>query len=666
MPALADEAPAYGARARTRVPIVSTHGHDASASGSTLDLTKRLSLPNNLTDVVREAPGANVLSQGGIGAFASVSLRGADGEETAVLVDEIPLTTPEGGAFDLSTLPPNLFSSVEVFRGGAPVWLGSGAVGGVLRLVTRRDPETLAAAGVTGGSWGTLGAEGRTAVVRGSGSAFRSNVFVRHTEGDYRYTDDGNTPADPRDDRARRVQNGQLDEASGFLDGELRLGPGALRLFALVNESAGGFPGPASRPTPRIRRSQSRAILASTYTILRGPRAAPRQRIQLLWSGAYGANRYADVFGQLGTSKQTLTDDRNLRTFFRAAYDQRLTRFLAGTLLATYAYDRYAPDNVFQFPAVVPSDRHGVAGAAELTLRGTSGPLSAEIRPSARLEYTRTTLHARTSLNGPFEGGGALLVPTARIGGVIGAYGLAALSGSIATGMRLPSIYELFGDRGQVLPSPELKPVHSTSYDVGLTLEGEVSRCRGALETRAFWQERRDAIALTRAGQYQSLYQNYPSLDQRGVEVGFVGQVRELARTSASFTWLDTNSHVGRTNDEPTRLPFRPRYIASLTPQVLVPVSAGPLSSASTSLELSYRSFVFADRANLAVVPDCTKLNLGGSLGFLRDRLRVSARVEDVADARCFNLIGYPLPGRSVFITIRYEEKSDASFDSKL
>ena len=68
----------YGAKARTeRTLMAATHDADPSASGTTLDLTDRVTVPRSLSDVVREAPGARVQSTGALGAFATVSLAGA-------------------------------------------------------------------------------------------------------------------------------------------------------------------------------------------------------------------------------------------------------------------------------------------------------------------------------------------------------------------------------------------------------------------------------------------------------------------------------------------------------------------------------------------------------------------------------------------------------------
>jgi iron complex outermembrane receptor protein len=118
------------------------------------------------------------------------------------------------------------------------------------------------------------------------------------------------------------------------------------------------------------------------------------------------------------------------------------------------------------------------------------------------------------------------------------------------------------------------------------------------------------------------------------------------------LTYLHTQNQLEK------RLPFRPQWVMFVRPEAVLRFARGPISSTGASAELSYRSFVFADRANLASVPACRTAAVGLAIGFFRDRLRLTGRMEDAADVRCSDLVGYPLPGRSVFFSVTYQEES--------
>ena len=645
-----EAAPAAQVEVRSRRRIAATHGEDPSASGTAISLTDRVTIPRSLGDVVREMPGAQVASTGGMGAFSSLSLRGGGGEETQVLLDEIPLSTADGGAFDLSLFPAELFAQVNTFRGGAPVWLGSGAVGGVLQLVPRRGERNRMSATLGAGSFGTYQLQGGSEVATPRGIHAHTQLLVRGTQGDYPYRDDGGTRYTSADDRSYRLRNGDFQEAVGLSDLSVPAGRGTLRLLSLGLVRGGGFPGPASQPTPRIRREATRALLAGTYDREAGAPGAFARKLQLLASGAFGADRFSDHYGQLGTSGRSNSENRNFRLFVRAAGTLELTRWLHATSVSSYAYDRYLPFDAYLRRAPPSSERHTAASALELSLHGELGRVRFELRPSARFEWSHTELRAAPSLQELAPRTRNVLAPTARLGAVVEPVGGLAISGSVATGTRLPALFELFGDGGLVLPSLSLEPVSATTYDAGVSLRGRLGSLSLQAELRGFLQERRDSIALVRTSQFQVAHENIASVQQCGVETHLSGAVARILQLAGSFTWLDTETAVGK------RLPLRPRYVAYARPELRIPVRHALVSSVSVSTELTYRSHAYVDVANLAYTDRCTKLAAGGALSLFRERVRVSARLDDTLDARCTDLVGYPLPGRSLFFSVSYRE----------
>ncbi|HET6332478.1 MAG TPA: TonB-dependent receptor [Polyangiales bacterium] len=629
--------------------LVATHGEDPTAAGTTLDVQNRVAVPQSLGDIVREAPGARIQNTGGLGAFSSVSLRGADGSEALVLLDEIPLVTPDGGAFDLSTFPAELFERVDVFRGGAPVWLGSGAVGGVLRLVPRRAELSRYDLAASAGSFGSWQLQLGFAVGRPDRLTLRARAVVRTADNDYPYLDDNGTRFEPDDDATRRRRNAQLTDASGFVDLGAPLLGGRIHTILVANGRTGGEPGPGSQPTPDIHRSRQRVLAGVAFDRSWGNAESPASRLQLVAASSYLHDRYTDLYGELGTSRRWNTDDDAYRGFIRAAGTLRLARWLEATAVGSYALDEYDPSDQFTFPAPAPSNRHDVAAALELAARGALGPVVFELRPSARVEWSRTELHADRGATGPFDSTRALTKPTGRIAAGLAPFPALAVTASIATGVRLPTMFELFGDRGLVLPAPNLQPATSTTYDAGVTLKHETAAIRGALELHGFLQQRRDEIGTFRTAQFQVAHFNSSDVEQRGFELGVQAVLFELFAIHGAATYLRTEDALGK------RLPMRPVWNVFVRPELRKRFAALAMS-AGVAAEINYRSFAFADRANLAVISECSTAALSASIGFLRDRLRLSGRLEDLTNARCTDLVGYPLPGRSLLFTLTWKE----------
>ena len=103
-----------------------------------------------------DAVGVQVRSFGGPGQLSEISIRGSTGQQVIVLLDGVRLNTAQSGTVDLSTIPLAIVDRIEVLRGGGATQVGSGAIGGVINIVTKRPsgkPRTSASA--SGGSFGT-------------------------------------------------------------------------------------------------------------------------------------------------------------------------------------------------------------------------------------------------------------------------------------------------------------------------------------------------------------------------------------------------------------------------------------------------------------------------------------------------------------------------------
>lgn len=108
-----------------------------------------------MVDVLQSVPGLSVTQLGGPGRQASVFSRGANSNETLVLIDGVEANDPSApnGAFDFAHLLPENVDRVEIVRGPQSMLYGSQAIGGVINIITKRGggaPQ--ATARVEGGS----------------------------------------------------------------------------------------------------------------------------------------------------------------------------------------------------------------------------------------------------------------------------------------------------------------------------------------------------------------------------------------------------------------------------------------------------------------------------------------------------------------------------------
>ncbi len=88
-------------------------------------------------------PGIRVAQSGGPGGNASVFIRGTDSNQVLVLRDGMPINdgSDPGAAFNFGVDTLADVERIEIVRGPMASLYGSGAVGGVINLITRQGHE---------------------------------------------------------------------------------------------------------------------------------------------------------------------------------------------------------------------------------------------------------------------------------------------------------------------------------------------------------------------------------------------------------------------------------------------------------------------------------------------------------------------------------------------
>lgn len=227
-----------------------------------------------VAEALRAVPEAMVRAYGGYGSLAEASIRGFGPGQVLVLVDGIPLNNIALGQADLSTVSTAGIERIEVLRGAFGAISGSGAVGGVISIVTGGEGR---AVGVRAGGYGEQG-------IRVSAGGDGASLALESASAS------GSRP--------------NSDAASLTAVGGLRLGGARLTLHHTRLEL--GTPGAVTSPTPQDRQSLIRTLGQVQWGSAEGPR---RGRLfggveTLTFTSPFGASTFASVVAGAALQRQ--------------------------------------------------------------------------------------------------------------------------------------------------------------------------------------------------------------------------------------------------------------------------------------------------------------------------------------------------------------------------
>lgn len=601
-----------------------------------------------LAELVNELPGVSMLSLGGLGSTQLVSIRGADYEHTRVLVDDILIAAPDRGAIDLSLIPLSGFSEVQLFRSSAPIRYGLGAIGGVIRLV----PSSAGSRSVKGeariGNFGVteLGFEAQGWTGNFSGLLAAK---VQHAENDYPYYDDNATYFIAEDDRIRRRVNAESSQfnTTGLLSWE-SLGH-KLSWLSLVVEQARGLPGPSTGISTLSQEGRSRIFNSLGYRFRGEAQNLPLDAFLSLGYG-WDQSRVQDPDARIGLGKKSRKDNYHSLELRGGAFYEPVSWLALGATLGLRR-DLIQPMNRYKAFQNPDSRRDQLTIAGEITLHSPFERLPASLQGSIASELHDARIHGEThgsSGDQRLQTHATLYRARLDVGPF---YGL-SLDASAATGLRLPTTLELFGNGSTLVGYPKLKPEEGMVLDLSLNYRGELGPISAHARVSAYRQRIQNLIFARRTSQFAITFRNEQAANHYGFEASLDLRVGDWLRSQSAID-LAKNQIVyrGYRLNQPMKSPFH--LFQRL--ELLLGLQQKELSQVSVFAELSYAARSFADLRSELRQPPQMSINLGASLR-LSPALTLSFAVRNLLDEQNRDILSYPKPGRFLELNLTWKE----------
>ena len=137
----------------------------------------------DVAGILHQLAGIQIGRNGGPGQATSLFMRGTASDHVLILIDGVPAQSATLGTTALQHIDPAMIDRIEVVRGPASTLYGSGAIGGVIQIFTRRargDTPRLRAAASAGGQ----GHLDLSTEVSGGSGPFTARLGLSHQKTD--------------------------------------------------------------------------------------------------------------------------------------------------------------------------------------------------------------------------------------------------------------------------------------------------------------------------------------------------------------------------------------------------------------------------------------------------------------------------------------------------
>ncbi len=622
-----DEAGAAAATAVEQVVVTANRTPAAvgqvGVSFTVLTLDKiRQDQETQLADILTRTPGVTLAQNGGPGGAASIFIRGADSDETLVLIDGVKVNDPSdvGAGYDFSNLYAGDIARVEVLRGPQSTLYGSEAMGGVVNVVTAAATKPFEGdIQAEGGSYGTAYVRGG---IGGKADNFdwRLGAWYESTDGvsdfDKVFGGTGNdpfhlagasgrirydiTPTIQLDQRAyftwSRNEFDGYDTPSGDFGNDDEYG----RTEQAVDYTGLNFQALGGRLKNRV---------AFEYDLLNRVNEDPDQagtKFTFIDKGASTTVEYEGVYA--------------IASGYQAVFGAQDERSIIDSSSPPYSPAVEANDNI-------------ASGYAQV---------AGEVLPGLTL-----TGGGRYDANSTFGGhatGQASAAWRLNDGNTI-------LRASFGQGFKAPSLYQLYSPYGNTA----LRPEQADGWDA--SLEQHLFDNRVIVQATYFGRKTKDLIefiscygittggcAANTVGGY---YANVDRAFAEGAELDASWQVTRRLQLSGNYTHdYDVDRSPGSATYD-LQLPRRPRNTANASASYVWPIKL------TTIVALRYADKTYDDAADTIPLQSYVLWDVRAAYP-LRPHLEVYGRIENLTDKHYETAYQYGTLGRAAYAGLRY------------
>lgn len=591
----------------------------------------------SVPDLLNKEAGIQVRQSGGLGSFSNTSIRGATGKQINFYLDGMQLNSLQNGSFNIGLIPSNIIERIDIYPDITPIQLSNAALGGAINIKTLDESDQRHGQISLGyGSYDSKKVE-LSYLDQWQGWHFTAALGHIQSEQDYEFLSKNNTPLVPSDDVMEQLYNNAY-ESDNIL---LKVKKDQLQLMFQHAQADKELPTIDSQNNSPSNVSNLKSGLSNIQVQYQWDFASieSSHRLFLLNSrstfrdlqGSIGVgrpkhvNNNEDQYGYTGiiqhdTQNHSLSASVNLAKHNFTLTDKRIGRDTAESdrqhFLVALQDEWFLWNGDLQINTTLRylynKDRFDILSTL------TSDPASNEENSFSETTYQ---LGLIKTLNENFS-----------------------LKSNISHQVRIPTLFEQFGNQGISEGNHELKPETSDNFDIGISLK------RQELNTQLiyFYKRPEDIIVTVYNSRAIGKPKNISHSTIQGIEGELYWQPSPHFDTNLRLTLLDSENKSEADDRNGKQLP-------GLYHQVLFADISTYWGPTKTTLSVTIEDDLYYDPVNSeAVKPDRKEL-INLNFRYRLQQHTFDLLASNLTDQQYMDFNYMPTPGITVFLTWSYE-----------